>query len=75
MRVDTHIPIPEDTLTGRGRAPKYPFADMPIGGSFGVAPTMAAKVATAARIWKSRHTGWDYRTRKTEKEFRVWRIA
>lgn len=75
MRVDTHIPIPDDKMTGHGRKPKYPFAEMPVGGSFGVDPSMAAKVATAVRIWKSRHPGWDYRTRKTAEEFRVWRIA
>ena len=75
MMIDTHIPIPHSRRAGAGRAAKYPFAEMPVGGSFAVPPADAAKAATAARIWKSRHPGWDYRTRKTAEEMRVWRIA
>jgi hypothetical protein len=73
MKIETHIPLPTSGQTRRGKTPTYPFGELPVGGSFAVRPALAEKAATAARAWKRRHPGWDYVTRKTEAEFRVWR--
>jgi hypothetical protein len=75
MKIDTDIPIPGTTQRGGNKPATYPFGDLPIGGSFAVAPEGAAKVGTAAVKWKSRHAGWNYRTKKSPHEFRLWRIS
>lgn len=76
MKIDTHIPAPETAnRAGGGRPASYPFGEMPVGGSFAASPGLAEKIASAAQKWKERHPGWDYRTRKTSQEFRVWRIS
>lgn len=74
MQIDTHIPPPAARTKGPGRSPLYPFAAMPIGGSFAASPDEADKISCAARAWKRRHPGWNYRTQKTPNEFRLWRI-
>jgi hypothetical protein len=69
MMVDTEIAIPE-VKTGR---PGYPFADLPIGGSFFIPAT-----GTNISYWK-RKTGFTFTTRKTvengQSGIRVWRTA
>lgn len=77
MQIDTHIPPPtrEERYQGRGRQRIYPFAALPVGGSFAVTRERAAAAGNAAKTWKQRHPGWDYRTLKSAGEFRVWRIS
>jgi hypothetical protein len=75
MQIDHDIPVPPRKRWGNGRPPTYPFAELEIGASFQVAPEAGALVGAAAAQWKKRHLGWDYRTRKTATECRLWRTA
>lgn len=70
-----HIPVPAEPTDGPGRRPSYPFAVMRVGSSFGASGDEAAKIGSAAKIWKRRHPGWNYVTRKEGDAFRIWRTA
>lgn len=70
--IDEDRPIPEP---GRGRRGKYPFAKLNIGESFAVSLAQGENARAAAGVWKQRHPGWDYCTRKSAAEYRIWRIA
>lgn len=76
MEIRTDLPIPEHNQRGvGGRRPRYPFAEMPVGGSIGVTPKESERAINAARMWRKRHAGWDYTGRRVGDEYRIWRIA
>lgn len=68
------IPLPADRL-GTGRPGKYPFAALDVGHSFSAPAGEASRIGDAAKVWKRRHPGWDYMTRKSGGEIRLWRVA
>ncbi len=75
MQIDLHIPTPDTINRGRGRAAKYPFAEMPVGGSFSLPDERGDRAILAAKMWKRRHPGWSYCSQKADGQVRVWRTA
>ncbi len=77
MKIDLDIPVPEHVMAGRpaGRGAKYPFATMPVGASVLVPKADGARICSAAKQWKARHPGWDYRSQTTDDGTRLWRVA
>lgn len=77
MEIRTDIPIPADRPFARppGRSAVYPFAELPVGGSFGVEVALADKASVAARMWRARHPGWNFVGRMMADEYRIWRSA
>jgi hypothetical protein len=76
MKYDLDVPMPETMVNGMfPRARKYPFPEMPVGASVAVAKDEGDKLCSAAKQWKKRHPGWDYRSHSTDSEVRLWRVA
>ena len=75
MQIELTVPVPPARKGREVGSGKYPFHSLPIGGSFVVPLSEATRAGWAVRVWKFRHPGWDYRTRRLEGEFRVWRIG
>lgn len=74
MDIQTNIPVPP-RMPRKGKPALYPFAELPIGGSFAIAASDAERLGSAAKQWKKRHPGWNYCTRKDSSEIRLWRTA
>ena len=74
-QVKHDVALPTLTESARGRRPTYPLAQLGVGDSFAAPPTEHVKIGSAAKIWKRRHPGWDYKTLKSDHEFRLWRVA
>lgn len=74
IEISTDFPIPVAPAKG-GKPPLYPFADLPVGGSFALPWAFASRIGDAAKQWKRRHPGWNYCTRKEGDQIRVWRTA
>ncbi len=53
----------------------FPFATLPVGGSFSVPRAIATNARGAATMWKRAHAGWDYRTRNVQGGIEIERVA
>jgi len=77
MHIDKGIPIPsrEKKTTRAGKPAIYPFARLAIGDSFAIESDKAQRLGDAAKMWKRRHTGFNYLTMKSGDQVRLWRIS
>ena len=72
MKIEQGIPVPAPKR-GRGREPRYPFADMQPGDSFFAADIKAGSLQHAAsRATKA--MGWRFTTRQLDGGARCWRV-
>lgn len=71
-KINSEIPVPE---TRPYRRVSYPFAKMAVGENVLILGLNENAVRSAAAKWKSRHRGWNYSVRVTDKGIRVWRTA
>lgn len=70
MRIQRDVPPPppwERTI--------YPFRQMEIGDSLYAEGAAGTRLRTAVKVWKHRHSGWNYAARKEGDGLRVWRIS
>ncbi len=66
MKVEKNVPMPH----------KYPFADMQVGDSFPIPPTMKRQTVNVAAMRYGKKHGMKFTVRLTEdRSYRCWRIA
>jgi hypothetical protein len=70
--IEQGIPAPEGP---RFPTPTWPFGVLSVGESFFVPSDLAERAITAVGMWKHRHRGWDYRTKRLEGGVRIWRTG
>lgn len=73
IQIEKNISVPAAQNVGRPRI--YPFAEMEIGDSFLLPTAEKDRVGQAAKAWKARHGGWNYRTRVLDEGIRIWRVS
>lgn len=72
IEIDKGVPFQDGRRSGR--KPKYPWAKMEVGDSFGVQGVSANSMRVTARYHKQR-TGRDFRVAEAAGQVRVWRVA
>jgi hypothetical protein len=76
MAYDIRTDVPTPSIIGRGSPMKYPFRELPVGGSFCAGASERLIAINAAFHFRRRNPGWNCTTRKTEDGgVRIWRIA
>jgi hypothetical protein len=68
IQIDVGIAIPE--ITGVGRKSLYPIDQMKVGDSFF---TTKKSVQRAVTLFKKKHLGTDFTTRRVDGGWRTWR--
>lgn len=71
IEIEKGVPLPSDE---RGRAAKYPWAEMEIGDSFFLKDGSSSSISGAASN-AGKRLGFKFSTREMDDGVRVWRIA
>jgi len=72
IKIDKGYPIPP--RTGRGREPKYPWADMVVGDSFLMTSPKSISGASSGASAAGKRLGMRFSVRTEGDAYRVWRV-